>query len=238
MRINTIAFLFLALSFFSCKEETLEPETVKGLEYYPLTIGRFVEYQADSTVYTEVPKDTLYFTYRIKEKLVEEYIDNQGHKTYRLERYIKSFNTQQPYDSMAWQIKEAWLVKADERRIQVQENNNLYTKLIFPTIENASWDGNAYNFLGKSTYSYDYVDRAETINSVPLSRVLKVSQKTDTTNKILYKLEYEQYAADVGLVFREYTQLESNTIVDSLPLKNRIEKGVIYTLRIIKYGTE
>jgi hypothetical protein len=238
MRKNPIAPLLIALSFFSCKEKVIEPATVKGLEYYPLSTGRFVEYEADSTVYTEVPKDTLYYKYRIKEKIVEEYVDNQGVKTHRLERYIKQYDPQTPYENMTWQTKEAWLVKANTTRVQVQENNNLFTKLIFPTLINASWDGNAYNVLGKTTYSYEYIDRAETINSVPLSRVLKVKEKTDTTNKIVYQLQYEQYAADVGLVFREYTHLESNNIVDSIPLKNRIEKGVVYTLRILNYGTE
>lgn len=238
MRIHLSLTFFLLLFLFSCKENAPEPTTVKGLEYYPLKLGRFVEYEADSTVFTELPKDTLFFKYRIKEKLIEKFTDSQGLTSYRLERYIKPFNPLLPYDSMAWSVKEAWLVKANETRIQVQENNNLYTKLIFPTLPNASWDGNAYNFLGKSIYSYEYVDRAETINHLPLSRVLKVKQKTDTSNKIIYQLQFEQYAADIGLVFREFTQLESNTIVDTIPIKNRIEKGVIYTLRIINYGTE
>ncbi|MBL7902495.1 MAG: hypothetical protein JNK73_10905 [Bacteroidia bacterium] len=238
MRKNGILALFLALGLFSCKEDVPEPAAIKGLEYFPLTIGRFVEYEADSTVYTEVPKDTLNFKYRIKEKLVEEFIDNQGLKAYRLERYIKWFNPLVPYDSMNWQIKEAWLVKANNARVQVQENNNLYTKLIFPTLENASWDGNAYNSLGKSTYAYEYIDRAENINGLSLNRVLKVKQKTDTSNLIINQLEYEQFGADIGLVFRQYTNIESNNIVPNVPVKNRIEKGVTYTLRIIKYGTE
>jgi hypothetical protein len=238
MKKNTIAAVLSMFVFFSCKEEVPEPASVKGLEYFPLKIGRFVEYEADSTVYTDVPKDTLYFKYRIKEKLVEEFVDNQGVKVYRLERYIKLFNPLVPYDSMNWQVKEARLVKANNARVQIQENNNLFTKLIFPTLENASWDGNAYNTLGKSIYAYEYVDRAENLNGVSLSRVLKVKQKTDTANLIINQLEYEQFAADIGLVFRQYTNIESNTIVANVPVKNRIEKGVVYTLRIIHYGTE
>jgi len=238
MRKNTLAAMLVLLGIFSCKEEVPEPATVKGLEYFPLSIGRFVEYEVDSTVFTEVPKDTLYFRYRIKEKLIEEFIDNQGDKAYRLQRYIKHFNSSMPYDSLDWQVKEAWLVKANTTRIQVQENNNLYTKLIFPTLQNASWDGNAYNSLGKSTYSYEYVDRAENIKGLSFSRVLKVKQKTDTSNFIYNHLEYEQFAADVGLVFRHYTNIESNNIVPNVPVKNRIKKGVIYTLSIINYGTE
>ncbi len=238
MRKNGILALFLCIGFFSCKEDVPEPATIKGLEYFPLTIGRFVVYEADSTVYTEVPRDTLYFKYQIKEKIVEEFVDNQGIKSYRLERYIKPYNAQVPYDSMDWKIKEAWLVKASTARIQVQENNNLYTKLIFPTLENASWDGNAYNSLGKLTYSYEYLDRAENINGVALNRVLKVKHKTDTTNLIINQLEYEQFAADIGLVFKQYTNIESNTILLNVPVKNRIEKGVIYSLKLLNYGTE
>jgi hypothetical protein len=239
MRKNKVALAILALSFFSCKEELPQPATIKGLEYYPLNIGRFVVYEADSTVYTDLPKDTIFYKYRIKEKIVEELNDNQGIKSYRLERYIKLFNAQVSYDSMAWQIKEAWLVKANNSRVQVQENNTLFTKLIFPVLESASWDGNAYNTLGKSNYTYEYVDKAEIINARSFDKVLKVNQKSDTTNLIINQLEYEQYAANVGLVYRNYTYLESTTsIIPNVPVKNRIEKGIIYTLRILNYGTE
>ncbi len=238
MRKNKFLAVIFLTAFFSCKENIPEPAAIKGLEYYPLTIGRFVEYQADSTVFTELPKDTLYFKYRIKEKLEEEFTDNEGNKSYRLIRYIKPFNSQIPYDSMSWQVKEAWLVKANTNRVQVQENNQLFTKLIFPSLENASWDGNAYNALGKSTYRYEYVDKALSIHSISFSKVLKVNQKIDTSNLIINHLEYEQYAANVGLIFREYTQLESNTIVPNVPVKNRIEKGIIYKLTILSYGIE
>jgi hypothetical protein len=239
MRKNIAALIFIALSFFTCKEELPEPAPIKGLEYYPLHIGRFVVYQADSTVFTDLPKDTIFYKYLIKEKIVEELYDNQGFKSYRLERYIKLFNAQVSYDSMAWQIKEAWLVKANNSRVQVQEHNALFTKLIFPALEGASWDGNAYNTLGKSNYTYEYVDKAEIINTRSFDKVLKVNQKIDTTNLIINHLEYEQYAANVGLVYRNYTYLESTTsIIPNVPVKDRIEKGIMYTLKIVSYGIE
>jgi hypothetical protein len=66
-----------------------------------------------------------------------------------------------------------------------------------------------------------------------------VNQKIDTTNLIINHLEYEQYAANVGLVYRNYTYLESTTsIIPNVPVKDRIEKGIMYTLKIVSYGIE
>jgi len=228
----------LLLGFGSCKKDPVEQQPIPGSEYYPLSMGRFVEYDVDSIVYTELPKDTLTYKYRIKEKLIEEFTDNQGNKSVRLERYYKTYSDQTPYDSMAWKVKEDWLLKPDQQKIVLQEHNISYTKLIFPVMLNASWDGHAYNNLGKTLYDYEYLDKAETLGSIILNRVLKVNEFCDTTNLIIYKLEYEKYAAGVGLVYREIQHLESNTVTPGVPVRNRIEKGIKYKLSIVRYGTE
>lgn len=237
MKVPALCIFFIAQLFFSCKKEEAPVPVIQGSDYYPSEIGRFVVYEADSTVYTEIPKDTLFFRYLIKEKIEEKFTDDQGNESFRLNRYIKMYNSQLPYDSMNWQIKEAWILKVDERSVVVQENNLNFVKLIFPSLKGAQWNGNVYNSLGKENYRYEFVDQSSAVNGINFDKALKVSQYTDTVNLIKYDLNFEQYASNVGLIYRQNDHLESNNIT-SLPVLNRIIKGYTYRLKLMEYGKE
>jgi hypothetical protein len=138
---------------------------------------------------------------------------------------------------MPWIIKEVWLVNADQKTIQVVEGNIRYTKLIFPVSANSSWNGNAGNTMPEQLYTYDYIDMKETINGTVLQNVLSVKQNEFRT-LISYEKETEKYAKGIGLVYREIYNILSNTIVQNVPVENRIESGLIYTQTLVTYGYE
>ena len=222
----------------SCtKKKIPQDNSLLGLDYYPTTSGKYVIYDIDSIVYTQLPKDTLVYKYRIKEKLADTYTDNQGQPALRLERFIKRYNPLKPYDSIPWTIKEVCMVNANEKNIQVVESNVRFTKLIFPIQEKATWNGNAFNTLGEWDYVYDYIDRIETINTNSLNNVLLVKQK-DYRTLISYQYYAEKYAKGVGLVAREIKDILSNTIVANKPVEDRIESGIIYKQILVTYGYE
>ncbi len=208
-----------------------------GLEYYPTAKGKFVEYDVDSTVYVELPKSVVYYKYRIKEKIADSFTDNEGKPAIRLERYIKKYNATKPYDSIPYTVKEVWLVNATNKSIQVVEGNVRYTKLIFPIQQNATWNGNVQNTIGEWQYTYDYIDKTETINGKTLDKTLLVKQYFLPT-EISYKNYSEKYAKGVGLVYREISDVTSNTVVMGVNILDRIEKGVIYKQKLINYGYE
>ena len=235
---KSLLALFFILLILSCKKEEKPESEIKGLAYYPLTSGKFIVYDIDSTVYTELPKDTISYKYRIKEKIADEFTDNQGKRAIRLERYIKKFNPLQSYDSLPWTIKEVWLINPDNTKILQQENNIVYTRLIFPVLQNATWNGNAFNNLGTQNYSYEYVDQKETIGASGFDQVLKVKQRTDTLNLIQYLLEYEQYALNIGLVNKVSKHLFSNSISAGIPVLKRIEYGYMYSQTFQTFGYE
>lgn len=222
----------------SCTKKNVPQDTsLLGLDYYPTASGKFVIYDVDSTVYTQLPKDTIYYRYRIKEKLADSFTDNTGQPAIRMERYIKWYDPNKSYDSISWKIKEVWMVNTSNKNVQVVESNNRFTKLIFPVQEKASWDGNANNTLGEWMYMYDYIDRTEKINNVTLDKVLLVKQK-DYRTLISYQYYVEKYSKGIGLVYREIKDLLSNTIVAGIPLENRIESGIIYRQTFVTYGHE
>ena len=236
MKFSLSFLLGLILVLQACKKEEITNTGIHGLNYYPLTLGKYVIYDVDSTVYTQLPKDTLYYKYRIKEKLADTYTDNEGRTAYRLERYSKVYNPLIPYDSMPWQIKEVWMVNAGNMHVQVLENNVRYTKLIFPVSTNTSWNGNASNTLGEKIYTYEYSDEPESINTLQLT-TLKVLQNNFITS-ISHDVESEKYALGIGLIYKQKEHLLSQAVVQGVPVAQRIESGLIYKQTLRTYGYE
>ena len=233
-----IVFILFVSVILSCaKKKILASDSLLGLDYYPLTKGKYVVYDIDSTVYIELPKSSINYKYRIKEKIADNFTDNEGQPAIRLERYIKKYNPFKPYDSIAYTIKEVWFLNATNKSIQLVEGNVRYTKLIFPIQKNATWNGNAKNTIGEWTYTYDYIDKAETINNNTLSNVLLVKQFFLPT-EISYKNYYEKYAKGVGLVYRQITDVYSNNVIAGVTILDRIDRGVVYTQKIVNYGYE
>jgi hypothetical protein len=238
--LNRLIPIIIPLLFFTfcTKKQVPFNESLLGLDYYPTTQGKYVIYDVDSTWYVQLPqKDTFELKYRIKEKIADTFTDAQGQPAIRLERYVKMYNAQKSYDSIPWTIKEVWMVNADKKSIQVSERDIRYTKLIFPVQEKASWKGNARNNIGDWDYTYDYVDRKETINNVSLDKVLLVKQ-IDFDPLIYYKKYSEKYAKGIGLVYREMYDVQSNNVIQGVATVDRIETGFIYKQSIVSYGYE
>ena len=238
MKPRSFIFIILSILLFSCAKKKVPDSTaLLGLDYYPTTIGKYVIYNVDSILYNSLTQTTVTVKYQIKEKITELFSDNEGQEALRLERYIKKYNAAKPYDSIPWVIKEVWLINATNKSIQVVEGNVRYTKLIFPIQQNSSWNVNAKNTLGEWLYSYFVIDKAETIGSVKLDKVLTVKQKEYRT-LISYQNYTEKYAKGVGLVYREITDILSNNVIANVPVEGRIEDGLIYKQTLVTYGYE
>ncbi|MBL7920526.1 MAG: hypothetical protein JNJ40_09450 [Bacteroidia bacterium] len=238
MKISLFISISSCLLFFSCaKKKIPQDDSLLGLDYYPTTIGRYAIYDVDSTIYNSLTQDTTVTKYRIKEKITDLFTDNEGQDALRLERFIKKYNPNKSYDSIAWTIKEVWMVNANKKSIQVVEGNVRYTKLVFPVQQGANWNGNAKNTIGEWLYTYEYIDKAENIGSKQLDKVLNVKQKNYRT-LISYQNYTEKYAKGIGLVYREITDILSNNVIANVPVEGRIEDGLIYKQTLVTYGNE
>lgn len=221
-----------------CAKKVTPPDPViYGLDYFPVNTGHYIIYDADSTVYNDLPVDTVVYRFRLREKIIESFVDNEGQLAYKIERSVKIYDPARSYDDMPWRIRDIWMLNASDSRIQISEGNKRYTKLIFPVVENKTWNGNIQNTDDKEMYSYEYIDRQEKLNNVDLERVLKVKQR-DFKTLISYEGSSEKYAAGIGLVAKESAAFYSNTIIPGVPIENRIEQGYIYKQNIVTHGTD
>jgi hypothetical protein len=234
---HIVLFFVIGISLACSKKEISNTNNLLGLDYYPLTIGKYVIYEVDSLVYGVLPRDTSSYKYQIKEVLVESFTDAEGKTAYKLHRYIKKFDPKKKYDSIPWQIKEVWMVNASLKNIQVVESNKRYTKLIFPIEDKATWNGNAGNTEGERLYTYNYIDKNESFNNSKFENVLMVKQFEYRT-LISYENYVEKYAKGVGLVYREIKNIVSQDIKPGVAVDNRIESGLVYKQTYIAHGYE
>jgi hypothetical protein len=87
-------YIFCLLLLFSCKKNReLEENPDLGYDYFPLNLGKYIEYDVDSTAYIQLPTaDTIIAKYRIKEVIDSIFKDNQNRDTYRITRYKKNYS--------------------------------------------------------------------------------------------------------------------------------------------------
>lgn len=228
------------ISVVSCKKNKTEDPPDVGYDYAPTTVGKYVVYDVDSTVYDGFFDDTIYNKYRIKEKIEGNITDNEGRPALKMVRYIKKYNPALSYDNIPWTIKDVWTCIKTNTTYEVVEEDVRFTKLIFPVKEDATWKGNAYNTLDDWDYEYIYKDKSETINGTYFENVLYVEQKDDKQKNVIHREYYiEKYAKGVGLVYREIKDLKSkDNIVLGQPVEDRIKSGVIYKLTYVSHGYE
>ncbi|MEM6967397.1 MAG: hypothetical protein AAF573_21715 [Bacteroidota bacterium] len=255
----------LAVIHFSCNENTVGEDLtiVKGFNYYPLEIGKYITYKMDSIVYGQVSGAQCEFfrdtsSYYLREEVVDTFTDNTGDLVYTLERFIK-VNEDDP-----WRVVDVWVTKMTDSQVEKVEENLRFIKMVFPVREGASWSGNTYfqdtsvvigseiiDFYGfwSSEYEYDLVDVPEEINGIQFDSVMTVFQSQASDNRIHHRVSTEKYARNVGLIYKEMLILDTQCcegelnnpdstlfFCDTIPWVEKAEKGLIFKQEVIDFN--
>ena len=191
-------------------------------EYFPIDVGSWIEYEVIDITHTSITSDTL--NYYLKEVKANEFIDNEGEISQRLERYWK-FDINEEYT-----IKDIWYSKVTTTTAEKVEENNRYTKLIFPIKFGAYWDGNAYNSFLEWEYEYDSIHEPYIINGLSFDSTLRVQQR-DFYTAVEYEKCHEIYAKHVGMIYKKYIVLNINlfNVLD-------INEGVELEMKLLDFG--
>src|SRR5205085_7933815 len=81
---------------FSCKKtETFNSEPLNN--YLPLTVGKYITYRIDSTVFTNFGRSTEIHKYQVKHVIDALLTDNLGRPAYRVYRYTRDSAGTQPW---------------------------------------------------------------------------------------------------------------------------------------------
>lgn len=169
--------------------------------YFPTEIGSWTEYEVREIIHDNaLGSDTSY--YYLKEVITEEFIDNQGRVSFRIERFKK--------DSLndTYTIADVWYSNLTNTTAERVEENVRFVRLNFPISENSSWDGNTFNTEPKWEHEYDSLHIERTYNSLYFDSTIKVLQ-IDNINPIQRQVAFEVYANYIGLIRKSYINIEN-----------------------------
>jgi hypothetical protein len=231
---SLISFIFLGLFFSSCEESTIEPSTYEGVDYYPISIGKWSEYSVEHII---VDVRTDYhdtIRYNLKEIVSQIISENEYETVYLVERNIRTSNDKfwQPYDAIQ-------IIKNDTRVIRSVNNSD---EFILPTkvVKGDIWNGNAYNTTDSVAYKIAKTDSIYLLNETLIDSVIRV-QHEKFTSLINIENVYELYAPEIGLLYSESIKAESQNVIigssgEPIPVLNRVEVGEFFFKTLIDYG--
>jgi len=238
------AFLLLAvltIVFASCKKETdneqYYSEATRG--YYPLQLGRWVDYDVDSIIWNDFGGVGQKRTKSLKMRytVVDTFTDLAGRPSYRIDIL------QRNADTAIWQVSTVIEATPTTSGLEIIQNNLRQEKLIFPVSEQLTWYGNRAidtNETENMFYAgwiYQYVNFLKPYNNgrVNYDNTVTVNQINDSlnnpdTNPNAYAertFSREVYGYNVGMVYREFTHW---TYDPSIPA-NAYRKGFQVIMR-------
>lgn len=191
-----------------------------GKSYFFLEEGKFREYEVYEIRYRAVGlSDTL--AYQLREEVKESFMSN-GTRSNVIHRYTRVDENQE------WSLDSVWSARVERDRAVSMENNVPIVKIIFPALEERTWDANLFNTRQEDvfkviTFDPDQESENQTSFRVPVAgsaasftEVLVVEHETfeDLIDK---DVRMEVYKDSVGLVYKEYETLKfctSTTVCD------------------------
>ena len=226
--------LFALLLLFSCEKESIPADQLdKETDYYPLVIGKYIDYAYDSIVYDENGSATLRYQGFIREQIDSVLKSNDDEKQFRLIKYWRRDSLQN------WVISDVESVTLTDNQLIRSEENLPFIRLIFPPALNKRWNGNALfdenivvKFAGESIrmfqgWEYKIVqkDISGTIGSFALDSLLEVEEVNDDESIFSLRYSKQTYAKGIGPVKREMRIYDTQHPEPGKPWEDYAEKG-------------
>lgn len=203
----------------SCRKDKFEDKNREfGKEFVNNRVGSSITYNVMEIQFDEIfqKNDTSY--YQLKEFFESEFIDNKGNVAQRIERHKRATDTSN------WVALGVYYQVVTESAIERVEENIRFLKLTFPVAEDNFWNYNSLNNLPKRYYFYEKIRQNYKTGSYNFDVTTTVT--TEPELDIFTDFYHEEiYAKGIGLVFKNYTNIEIN------PQKLKRGFKYIYTLK-------
>jgi hypothetical protein len=241
----------------ACNQRTTDDAFDANIEaqqrYFPLQLGKAVEYQVDSIVFD--PASTggtaqLASTTWVREVASDTLRDNAGALRWVIERFERKS------DTLPWVLARIWSASLNQQQAIRQEENLTYLRIIFPMDRRSEWDGHV--FLDQNMeirvadetmrpfvnwrYEVDSIDVPGRIGGFTFDSLLMITE-VDETNIIERRWSTSTYAKGVGLVYREQWILDSQYCnsspvpadCETRPWEQKAERGYILRMKIVSF---
>ncbi len=230
LRYLCLWMILSAIVFQACKDretEIFDSGAAQQYAYFPLQIGKYIDYQVDSVVYDFGPGGSTITNASstfVRELIADTLRDQNGQLTYTLERY------ERVSPDVPWELRSiGTAVRTSSQAIRT-ENNLRFLKLIFPMDRRSEWDGNTWIDINREIeiagermrpfsnwfYEVDSIDIQAHVGTFAFDSTLLVTE-ADDNNIIERRLSRVRYAKNVGLVWREQFILDSQYCNQAIP---------------------
>jgi hypothetical protein len=255
---NIAAWLVISTLLYSaCSDrqtETFDSGAAEQYAYFPLKIGKYIDYQVDSVGYDFGPGGNTVLdssTTFVRELVADTLYDQTGQLLYTIERYERATPDQ------SWELRSIGTASRNSSQAIRTENNLKFLKLIFPMDRRSEWNGNLWIDIDREIeisgermrpfsnwqYEVDSIDIQANIGVFAFDSTLLVTE-ADDNNIIERRLSRVRYAKNVGLVWREQWILDSQYCNQSIPpidcetrpWELKAERGYILRQVVIAYN--
>lgn len=160
-------------------------------------------------VFDEFNERTDSFRFILRDDFVEVIEDLEGRAAIRVERY-KRFQ-----DTADFRFQYAYTMTMDRVRVERKVDNQTEVFFVFPPREDDEWSANAFNDKDEQEYFFLSVDASSQVAGVDYDSVATVVQEVDTNIFIFRTYAEERFARNIGLIYKEYLDIETQQNVDS-----------------------
>ncbi|QJW89902.1 hypothetical protein HNV11_11200 [Spirosoma taeanense] len=223
-------FALLSLLLFAGCQTTSPVPIVSDTDFFPLKSQQYIIYDVQEQRYA-LNAPALQLTYQLKEVVGDVYRDVTGQTAYRLLRYRRLAEGQ------SWQADSVWSARLVNNEAIRTENGLDFIKLVFPFSDQLRWNGNRRNIYGEDAYELRNNPQPYRVLDKQFDETVTVVAQNDST-LVSQDKRVEVYARQVGLIYKERTQLQYCSSSPACRGKNQIDYGIRQVYRIRTYGTE
>jgi hypothetical protein len=235
-----LLLLLLTFGLFTCKEEVAAPVFQYRYEYFPLSIGQERLFVVDSILFDPLGNRVQIDSSKtfIKELVVDTFRNASNALEYRIERYERLDGT------APWVLKKVLSESRTVDQAQRFEDNFRLLKMAFPLKQGQSWNPLIFvDPLSKVEVKGEPLELFKgwetQVKSIDQSwnqypNTLEI-QFSNYENAIELRRGTERYAANLGLVYRELSVLNTQCLsaCQGQPWEKKAQSGFILKMRRI-----
>ena len=200
----------------ACDPSVDPPVGETATDYLPLQKGKFHIYDVTEIKYELGVPETL--AYELKTVVIDSFPNNTGGFTYVIHRSTRADSRE------AWTYLNTWSSYTGQTQAVTQEENTAYIKFKLPFTEGMSWNGHAYNNSGDDTYDLEQPHAVKVYNGISYQNCFTVNQNNNDDFVVFLDQRKEVYARNIGLIYKEITQLHYCTQTEQVPWKQEVEE--------------
>jgi len=225
LKIHPLYFLSLIAFLFSCTE-TEKPKADFGLDYQPLEIGLFWEYEVTETiVFGESDEESSAFF--LKDRVDYTYFNVENELVYVVVR-------EKSTDRANWSAVGSYTMQYRNLALVRTFENKKTVNLVFPPELDKTWDAQIFNSGDPDEYEISFLGKID-VGDQSFSKSLKVLQEEEDDEITFRDNRYEVFAKGIGLVeqyYEVFTYCSRNDCLGQM----LVDSGRLTHLKIIAYG--